>query len=131
MEKISGSGTIRHYEGVVGTTDKDKPFRVYNGLTRRQQVTLTRLRIGYKYTAYYVKDAVLDDKPNSYHCCRLCKSPKSHSLKHYLLDCPKTASYRSNSVIHRPSLIEYIKFIIETGLVYDIIKDVSGFLPTK
>ena len=129
---MKGSGTIQHYEDVVGITDKDKRFRVYNGLTRRQQVTLTKLRIGYQYIASsYVEDAALDKKPNSYHCCRICKLPKSHSLKHYLLECPRTASYRSNSVVHRPSLTEYIKCIIETGLVYDIIKDVEGFQPPK
>ena len=132
IEKMKGSGTIQHYEDVVGITDKDKRFRIYNGLTRRQQVTLTKLRIGYQYIASsYVEDAALDKKPNSYHCCRICKLPKSHSLKHYLLECPRTASYRSNSVVHRPSLTEYIKCIIETGLVYDIIKDVEGFLPPK
>ena len=125
---MSDSSTIRHYEDVVGITDKDKRYRIYYGLTRRQQVTLTKLRIGYQYIAYYVN---LDEKPTSYHCCRICKSPKSHSLEHYLLECPITASYRSNSVVHRPSLTEYIKCIIETGLVYDIIKDVNGFLPTK
>ena len=125
---MKGSSTIRHYEDVVGITDKDKRFRIYNGLTRRQQVTLTKLRIGYQYIASYVD---LDKKPTSYHCCRIFKSPKSHSLKHHLLECPRTASYRSNSVVHRPSLTEYIKCIIETGLVYDIIKDVEGFLPPK
>ena len=129
IKKMNGSSTIQHYEDVAGITDK--PFKIYNGLTRRQQVTLTRLRIGYQYTANYDEDTVLDKKPTSYHSCRICKSPKSHSLKHYLLECPRTASYRSNSVVHRPSLTEYIKCIIETGLVYDIIKDVEGFLPPK
>ena len=128
---MTGSSTIRHYEDVVGITDKDKRYIIYNGFTRRQQVTLTKLRIGYQYMASYNDDKALKKKPTSYHCCRICKSPKSHSLEHYLLECPKTASYRSNSVVHRPSLIEYIKCIIDTGLVYDIIKDVDGLLPSK
>lgn len=129
--KLHGSATIQHYEGVVGLSDEAGRYKLYNSLTRRQQATLTRLRIGYKYTTHFVKDAVLDTKPLTYNCCKLCKAPNSHNLEHYLLECVKTAPYRSISETHRPSLIDYIKCIIETGLVYDMVNDIDGFLPTR
>lgn len=129
--KKDGHGTIWHYESIAGTSDIDKPYKVYHGLSRRQQVTLTRLRIGYQYTIQYVQDAVLEAKPVSYHHCKLCKAPKSHNLNHYLLCCTKTASYRSNSTVHRLALVDYINFIIDTGLVFDMISDIKGFLPAK
>jgi len=129
--KKSGHGTIWHYESIVRSCDADKPYKYYDGLSRRQQVTLTRLRIGYQYTIHYVQDAVLEAKPVTYHQCKMCKAPKSHNLTHYLLCCSKTASYRSNSTVQRPALIDYINFIIDTGLVFDMIRDIKGFLPTR
>ena len=129
--KKNGHGTIWHYESIVGTSDRDIPYKIYNGLSRRQQVTITRLRIGYQYTTQYVRDAVLDTKPNSYHHCKLCKMPRSHNLTHYLLCCTKTASYRSDSIVQRTSLVEYINFILDTGLVFDMISDIKVFLPTN
>lgn len=48
-EKI-GYGTFWYYKSIAGALDVDKSCKVYYGQTRRQQVTLIWLRIGYRYT---------------------------------------------------------------------------------
>lgn len=60
--RVAPSGTAK---ALLKSSDRDKPYRVRSCLSRRQQVTLTRLRIGYQLTVQHEQDAGLEIKPNS------------------------------------------------------------------
>lgn len=68
----------------------------------RQQDALIRLHIGYQYSIQFEQKAVLEAKPISDHQCKLCKTPKSHNLSHYLFCYTKT--------LQRRALISLCKF---------------------
>lgn len=58
--RVAPSGTAK---ALLKTSYRDIPYRVCSCLSRRQQVTLTRLRIGYQ--LQHEQDAGLEIKPNS------------------------------------------------------------------
>lgn len=105
--RVAPSGTAK---ALLKTSDRDKPYRVCSCLSRRQQVTLTRLRIGYQ--LQHEQDAGLEIKPNSQ--CFVILFFYIHSLLY-------------ESYIQGLSLVESINLITDSGLVCDMISDTSYF----
>lgn len=61
----------------------------------------------------------------------MCKAPKSHNLAHYLLSCSKTASF-DQTTVQRPTFIDYVNFITDFDLIFDMISDIKVFIkPTR
>lgn len=87
--RYSNSETFGHYIKVLHKTDF-----IYgrSGNTAKDSLC-TRLRLGYKYL-WQLGVQKTDDEI----CCKFCKEPRSHTMHHYVLQCPRLTHCRNPNI---------------------------------
>ncbi|MCP5016249.1 MAG: hypothetical protein GY938_13400, partial [Ketobacter sp.] len=89
-------------------------------LSRRCQVAIARIRMGYR-SLWEVANRPLPDHT----VCKLCQTPNSRTLIHYIVDCPSIAYFRPPAQSYR-SLCDY--FINQPNILEDILTAFPDFL---
>ena len=87
-------------------------------VSRNFEVTHARIRLGYYYPWQFTENAS-DDKKK----CNVCNEDNSHTLYHYIMECPILAEYRNVNMI---SLTDQAKFMLSEGKITEILKKFSG-----
>ena len=83
------SDTLKHYVRVASETS----FTYGKNRLPWKDSVCTRLRMGYKY--YWQLGIATSDSDKQ---CRLCAEPNSHTLHHYVLQCPSLSHCRQPSL---------------------------------
>ena len=104
------SETFKHYIKISQMTD------FTYGRSRRMtgDALCTRLRLGYKYLWQLGVQRTEGDV-----CCGLCKEPRSHTLRHYTLECPSLDMYRNPNI---GNVTDQIIWMFQNGVVDKIIQ---------
>lgn len=103
------SVSIHHYDLFCNTPHRYGQHKV---LTRQCDVVSARIRLGYRYL-WQLQTSPPEDLTK----CKLCDAPRSHTLEHYIADCPKVAAFRPAGV----GYFEFCQILLNTDLLETIL----------
>ena len=103
------SETLRHYTRVESETN----FTYGKYRVPWKDSVCTRLRMGYKY--YWQLGVETSDKDRQ---CRLCAEPNSHTLHHYVLQCPALSQARHPSLT---SVTEQVIYMFNNNKITELL----------
>ena len=94
---VKPSNTMQHYLEVA----QKVTYRYGRNGNKWKDTVCTKLRLGLKY--YWEIGVECEEEKTR---CRLCRVPLSHTLRHYVLNCPVLTPYRN------PHIYEFTKQVI-------------------
>ena len=110
------SATWNHYQDVASNT----LFTYGRNRHKWQDSLCTRLRLGFKY--YWELGVTCDENDKK---CTLCNDPRSHTLKHYLLDCDALSPYRNTNI---NNVTDQVVWMFEHGKVDEMLRKCKGIV---
>ena len=117
-EKYQKSKSMQIYHEL---TSFSNPDYVTNGLvTRKQQVTYSRLRIAYRYIEECIPQSHILN-------CKVCKCENSHTLKHYIMQCQRIRQFRC----HTSEFLEQLTHLSQPQRLTRILKIFPKFANSR
>ena len=114
------SVSIPHYDWY---RNEGHPYGKSPSLTRRCDVAIARIRMGYR----SVWEVSTRPSPADLTECPLCRAPNSRTLIHYIIDCKSIDDFRPPGKLYR-EICDF--FIAETHVLEDILTKFPDFLRT-
>lgn len=108
--RYRNSETFGHYIQVLHNTD----FTYGRSGNAAMDSLCTRLRLGYKYL-WQLGVQKADDET----CCKFCKEPRSHTLHHYVLQCPQLTHCRNLQI---NNITDQVIWMLYNKIVEELVK---------
>ena len=105
-----GSKSLQHYLKVANCTDA-----TYGCTATRYDTVKMRLRLGYKYYGE-IKGGIGP--------CKVCGCAQSHTLSHYVLDCPSISCLRNGNI---SDVTDQVCWLLTNNMIPHIVKRSKNF----
>ena len=108
---FNGSSSLKHYDQVMNGTNFS-----YGKASAKYDTFVMRLRLGYNYYWQYAGGDGIS--------CKLCNTPKSHTLFHYMMECGCLEEFRDSSIT---CVTDMVCHLINNDKIKEILKKFRKF----
>ena len=114
--QMNQSRSVQYYNNVASQTSYKYGRK---GVSRHRDLVVARLRLGYLYPWQ-----VIGVRQGELYNCRVCNQAESHTLQHYVMNCPMLQAYRDPEIIDTENQVIHL---LSKDLVKMILREFKGF----